>query len=178
MEIFLDNIAMPENIIVKIIGTGIILLFNPSSRFMAKRFIAHAGFLTSKSELRIGQITQLVCAFINLCCVIALAVIWGVEPKNVIIVFSSLFTVIGVALFAQWSILSNITAGIVIFFTMPFRIGDEIEILDKDHPIKATVENVMTFTIHLRTEDGDLVVMSNTLFFQKVLSVKETKNHF
>lgn len=178
MEQFLDELTIPENIVVRIIGTGIILLLNPSLRFMAKRFIAHAGFLTSKSELRIGQITKIVCMFINLCCVITLAIIWGVEPKNVIIVFSSLFTVIGVALFAQWSILSNITAGIVIFFSMPFRIGDEIEIMDKEFPIKATVENVMTFTIHLRTEDGNLVVMSNTLFYQKVLSIKETRSNF
>lgn len=173
-----DNLVIPENVTMRIIATGLVLLLNPSLRFMAKRFISHTGFLTSKSELRIGQITKIVCMFINLTCILALAIIWGVEPKNVMIVFSSLFTVIGVALFAQWSILSNITAGIVIFFSMPFRIGDEIEILDKDHPIKATVENVMTFTIHLRTEEGNLVVMSNTLFFQKVLSIKDSKNNF
>lgn len=174
----IDNVVLPENIGVRIVATILLLLLNPSARFMAKRFIAHTGFLTSKSELRIGQITKIVCIFINLMCILALAIIWGVEPKNVMIVFSSLFTVIGVALFAQWSILSNITAGIVIFFSMPFRIGDEIEIMDKDHPIKATIENVMTFTIHLRTEEGNLVVMSNTLFFQKVLSIRETKNNF
>lgn len=78
-------------------------------------------------------------------------------------------------MFAQWSILSNITAGIVLFFSMPFRIGDEIEIIDKDHPIKATIENVLTFTIHLRREEGDLVIMSNTQFLQKVISIKDNK---
>lgn len=174
MEEFLDQISISPQVMVRIIATGLLLLINPSLRFAAKKFIAHAGFLTSKSELRINQITKLVCMLVNLACIITLAIIWGVEPGNVIIVFSSLFTIIGVAMFAQWSILSNITAGIVVFFSMPFRIGDEIEILDKDHPIKAVVENVMTFTIHLRTEEGNLVVMSNTLFFQKVLSIKDS----
>lgn len=176
MEEFINQISIPENYIVKIVATGILLLLNPSLRYLAKKFIAHAGFLTAKSELRINQIAKLVCFLINIGCVLTLAIIWGVEPRNAIIVFSSLFTIIGVAMFAQWSILSNITAGIVIFFSMPFRIGDEIEILDKDHPIKAVVENVMTFTIHLRTEEGNLVVMSNTLFFQKVLTIKDSKN--
>lgn len=176
MEDFLNEISIPENYVIKLIGTAILLLVNPSLRFLAKKFVAHTGFLTSKSELRINQITKLICLLINVACVITLAIIWGVDPKNVIIVFSSLFTIIGVAMFAQWSVLSNITAGIIIFFSMPFRIGDEIEILDKDYPIKAVVENVMTFTIHLRTEEGNLVVMSNTLFLQKVLSVKDSRN--
>ena len=43
----------------------------------------------------------------------------------------------GVAMFAQWSILSNITSGIILFFSFPFKIGDLILIHDKDFPIEA-----------------------------------------
>lgn len=176
MEEIIDIITQNENILVRVIATAVLLLLNPSLRYLAKKFTRHIGSLGSKSEMRINRTVSVVAGIINLSCIITLAIIWGVEPKNVLVVFSTLFTIIGVAMFAQWSILSNITAGIVIFFSMPFRIGDEIEIIDKDHPIKATVENVLTFTIHLRREEGDLVIMSNTQFLQKVISIKDVNN--
>ncbi len=44
---------------------------------------------------------------------------------------SSIFAVLGVALFAQWSILSNLTASVLIFFVFPYRIGDRVKVSDK-----------------------------------------------
>ena len=175
MEEIIDNISNNEHIIIRLIVTGILLFLNPSLRYIAKKFVERIGIAGLKTETRISRMIRVVCMIINLSTIITLAIIWGVEVQNIIIVFSSLFTVIGVAMFAQWSILSNITANIVIYFSMPFRIGDEIEIIDKDHPIRATVENVLTFTIHLRREEGDLVIMSNTQFLQKVISIKERR---
>lgn len=174
MEIgdFLE-IDVPSHFWMRIIITGVLLILNPSSKYLIKRIILHIGILESKSELRINQIIRLINMIINLSFIVTLAIIWGVDPGRMLVVFSSVFAIIGVALFAQWSILSNVTAGIVIFFSMPFRIGDRIEIIDKDHPIVATVENVLTFTIHLRTDEDDLIVMSNTQFLQKVFSIKK-----
>lgn len=175
MEEIIKNISNHEYIVFRLVVTGIILLLNPSLRYMAKKLVERIGLAGLKTEARIARMIRVVCVIINLTTIITLAIIWGVEVQNIIIVFSSLFTIIGVAMFAQWSILSNITASIVIYFSMPFRIGDEIEIIDKDHPIKATVENILTFTIHLRREEGDLVIMSNTQFLQKVISLKDAK---
>jgi hypothetical protein len=49
----------------------------------------------------------------NILALIAVILIWGVQAKDIIII-SSITTVVGVAMFAQWSILSNIT-GIILF---------------------------------------------------------------
>lgn len=170
------EIDIPAYFWTKIIVTGILLILIPSIKYLTKRFVVKTGLLNSKSELRIAQTSKLISMIINLFAIVTIAIIWGVDPGKVFVVFSSVFAIIGVALFAQWSVLSNITAGIIIFFSMPFRIGDKIEIIDKDHPIVATVENVLTFTIHLRTDEGDLVVMSNTQFLQKVFSIKGPKS--
>lgn len=170
------EIDIPAYFWTKIIVTGILLILIPSIKYLTKRFVVKTGLLNSKSELRIAQTSKLISMIINLFTIVTIAIIWGVDPGKVFVVFSSVFAIIGVALFAQWSVLSNITAGIIIFFSMPFRIGDKIEIIDKDHPIVATVENVLTFTIHLRTDEGDLVVMSNTQFLQKVFSIKGPKS--
>ena len=51
---------------------------------------------------------------------IALFIIWGVQLQSLNVFLSSIFAVIGVAFFAQWSILSNITAGVVMFFSFPY----------------------------------------------------------
>ena len=77
----------------------------------------------------------------------------------------------GVASFAQWSILSNITAGIIIFFSYPFKIGDKIKIHDKDFPIEGEIDDIKAFYIVLRTIDGEMITYPNNLLMQKGISV-------
>src|SRR5690606_36495065 len=48
--------------------------------------------------------------------------IWGVNQSELIVFIGSFLAVLGVAFFAQWSILSNITAGIIIFFSHPVKL--------------------------------------------------------
>ena len=67
---------------------------------------------------------------------IILIVLWGVDTKNIFLTLSSVFAVVGIALFAQWSVLSNITAGVILFFSSAYRIGNYIKILDKDLPVE------------------------------------------
>ena len=49
-------------------------------------------------------------------CLIILLIIWGVKQSELAVFVGSVLTVVGVAMFAQWSILSNITSSIVLFF--------------------------------------------------------------
>ena len=105
----------------------------------------------------------------------ALLLIWGVEPNQVGVLFSSVFAVIGIGLFAIWSILSNVTAGVILYFYYPFKIGDRIKILDKDFPVdSAVIEDIQAFQIHLRTDSGELVTYPNNLILQKSISTIKT----
>ena len=113
---------------------------------------------------------------INVTALVLLFVIWGVEPQNVLLSLSSIFAVIGVALFAQWSILSNLTSGIIIFFTMHIKIGDRIKIYDKDFPIEAEIADIKSFNIYLKTDDGEQVIYPNNLILQKGISVISQDN--
>lgn len=96
---------------------------------------------------------------------------WGMDLGDLSIVFSSAFAVIGVALFAIWSILSNVTSGIIMFFSFPYRIGDKIKIHDKDMPIEAVIEDIRAFHLHLRTDDGELTTYPNNLILQKAVTL-------
>jgi len=105
------------------------------------------------------------------------AFILGVEIKDLALVFSSMFAILGITLFANWSILSNVTSGIIMFFSFPYKIGDKIKIHDKDHEIEAIIEDIRSFQIHLRQNNGDLITYPNNMLLQKAVTLVE-KNAF
>ncbi|MCD2259664.1 mechanosensitive ion channel domain-containing protein [Psychroserpens luteolus] len=101
------------------------------------------------------------------------AFILGVSTSDLALVFSSVFAVIGIGLFAIWSILSNVTSGIIMFFSFPYKIGDKIKIHDKDYEIEAIIEDIRSFQIHLRKDNGNLVTYPNNLLLQKAITLIE-----
>jgi small-conductance mechanosensitive channel len=74
-----------------------------------------------------------------------------------------------VALFAQWSILSNITASLLIFFGFPYRVGDWVKICDKDDDITGHIIEISTFHVILQRLNGDIVTYPNSLILQKAV---------
>ncbi|TXK37004.1 mechanosensitive ion channel [Pontibacter qinzhouensis] len=102
---------------------------------------------------------------------ITLAAIWGLDQKELLLFISSTITVLGVAFFAQWSILSNVTSGLVLFFSHPLRIGDNIRIFDKDFEVEGRLQDISVFFMHIETKDGKNITMPNTLALQKIISI-------
>ena len=93
--------------------------------------------------------------------------IWGVDYNGILLFGSSVIAIGGVALFAQWSILSNITASVVIFFNYPARIGDHIRILDADNTVEGTIVDIKVFHVLLIYSEKNLINYPNNLFIQK-----------
>jgi small-conductance mechanosensitive channel len=83
----------------------------------------------------------------------------------------STFAVVGVALFANWSILSNVTASFILYFSFPYKIGDRVRIHDKDLPVTAVIEDIKGFYTILRTAEGELIIYPNNLLMQKGVSI-------
>ena len=122
--------------------------------------------------------TNLILKFTNIAltiiAIVILTLIWSVNYRDLGVMLSSVFAVIGVALFAQWSILSNITAGVIIFFSFPFKIGNTIRILDKElldpnntDLDKFVIEDIRAFHLHLRRSNGEILTYPNNLVLQK-----------
>lgn len=145
-------------------------------------------FILKKAAQRVGHSsgihmtrTRLMFKYINVLVTILviffLSLTWGYNPQELALIFSSVFAIIGVALFAIWSILSNITAGIILFFSFPYKIGSRIRIHDKDAPIEAIIEDIKAFHLHLRTLEGELITYPNNLLLQKAVSLVEMEYH-
>ncbi len=97
--------------------------------------------------------------------------IWGVDQADLLVFFSSFIAVLGIALFAQWSMLSNVTASILLFVNHPAKIGDQIQLLDKDFPYVGEIRDIGLFFITIRTEDGEVLTIPNGLIFQKMVKI-------
>lgn len=106
-----------------------------------------------------------------------LCLFWGVDYSSLVVAASSTLAVMGVAFFAQWSILSNITASIVIFFTYPTRIGDRVRILDTETTtVEGSIIDINLFQVLIETADSGVVNYPNNLFIQKpVLRLRKKK---
>jgi small-conductance mechanosensitive channel len=107
---------------------------------------------------------------------ILLAIIWGVQLKEFTVFISSVMAVIGVAFVAQWSILSNLTASVLLFFNHPLRIGDHIRVQDKDFDWTGHVEDITGFYVFMKTDKGEQITIPNSIVIQRTIEILEAKN--
>lgn len=153
--------------ITLVVFVALRIIFNS----LIKRISKKSGF----SESRTILVAKYINILINTLAVVSLITIWGVKSEQIFLVISSVLTIIGVAFFAQWSILSNVTAGIILFFSFPFKIGDTIRIMDKDFPIEAEIEDIKSFYTLLKTSDGEEISYPNNLLLQKGIVIVPNK---
>lgn len=131
------------------------------------KIINRLGVYKEVPESRIINVQKFFKILMFLIAIISVLAIWGVGYRGVFIFASSIIAVLGVALFAQWSLLSNITAGVIIFFSFPARIGDKIEIIDGSNVITGTIIEINVFQLLLRDDKGFDIYYPNNLVFQR-----------
>lgn len=155
----------------EVIATAILLAIVVFLRMVTAKLIRRYATLSSIMEHRTNLVIKYIHILISIFALVGIIVIWGVEKNDILLTLSSVTTVVGVAMFAQWSILSNITSGIILFFFFPFRIGDIILVHDKDFPIRAEIEDIKAFHIYLKNEAGERITYPNNLLLQKGISI-------
>lgn len=161
--------------------TAIVLLVFVVTGYISRTLIKKYAKTAHLSEHR----TNVIMKYINffMMCVFAMIIfaIWGIKSSQLLAFFTGTLTLIGVAFFAQWSILSNITSGMILFFSFPFRIGDVIQVHDKDFPIEAQIEDIKAFHTLLRNREGELITYPNSLLLQKgvtIVPIKQENKEF
>ncbi|THF59369.1 mechanosensitive ion channel domain-containing protein [Pseudothauera rhizosphaerae] len=100
---------------------------------------------------------------------------FGVSGTVLWTAFTGFATVAAVAFFAAWSVLSNIFCALLIFTTRPFRLHDQVELLENGEKpgLKGEVIdiNLVYTTLQERLPDGSNTVLRlpNSLFFQRAI---------
>jgi len=95
-------------------------------------------------------------------CVLALAIVWG-EFASVLVFAGTALTLLGVALFASWSLLSNITAYFILMLHPAFRRGTFVRILDADNYMEGYIADLNLFSVRLITESREVAIYPNNL---------------
>ena len=100
----------------------------------------------------------------------------GVSAAVLWTAFTGFAAVAAVAFFAVWSVLSNIFCSVLIFTTRPFRLYDQIEVLENGEKqgLRGTVVDVNLIYTTLQEEEtegrpGSTLQIPNSLFFQRAV---------
>ncbi|MDI9258376.1 mechanosensitive ion channel domain-containing protein [Flavobacterium sedimenticola] len=157
------------------IGTGLVIFLVIFLRIIVTKAVRRYAKSHTGIEKRTNLVIKYIHLLINILALISLIVIWGVQKNDILFTLSSIATVVGVAMFAQWSILSNITSGIILFFSFPFKIGDVIKIHDKDFAVEGEIIDINAFHVDLITKEGEHIIYPNNLLLQKGISIVRAK---
>ncbi|MBU2018151.1 MAG: mechanosensitive ion channel family protein [Bacteroidetes bacterium] len=157
---------------IKIIETAIAIVVFLIMRFLTIKVInktVNNSILHKTRGKIIKKVFQIVLITITL---IFILTVWGVNQSELFVFMASVLTVIGIALFAQWSHLSNITSGIIIFFNHSVKLDETVSILDKDYEVEGRISDIGLFFIKLKTEHNEEVMLPNNIFLQKMIKKK------
>lgn len=171
------TIPFIDNYYRELVATVILLIVFTILRWIFLSIITRYGTHLEVSDSRVKLIKKYANVATTSLAVFLLFAIWGIKGEQIFLVISSVLTLIGVAFFAQWSILSNITSGVILFFSFPFKIGDRIKILDKDFPIEAEIEDIKSFYTLLKTTNGEEISYPNNLLLQKGIVILPKIEH-
>lgn len=152
-------------------------------KFAFSKAVRKVGKIGDFNQVRTNLIVKYLSGALTITTIAIFTLIWGVNFRDLGVLLSSVFAVIGVALFAQWSILSNITAGVIIFFSYPFKIGNTVRIMDKEISDSENVnenifviEDIRAFHLHLRRRNGEILTYPNSLVLQKGVALVSMYN--
>ncbi len=158
---------------VQLLETFAILVLYIIAFFVTKTIINNALKNTQLQRARRKMIVKAVQLFSTITVLILLAGVWGLEQREIAVFASTILTALGIGFFAQWSLLSNITSSIILFFNHPLKLGDTIKVLDKDFTVEGEVTELTYFFVHIKTSNKEIITIPNSLILQKSISVIE-----
>lgn len=155
----------------KIIESLVVFFLFILIRLITNKFINKAIINKITQKSRSQLIKKAINFIVITVCLIILLIIWGVKQSDLAVFIGSILTVIGVAMVAQWSLISNITASILIFFNHSIKIGDKISIMEnKDYEIRGVIMDIgLIFTTLNTLEFDEEITLPNNIFIQKTI---------
>ncbi|SDW56385.1 mechanosensitive ion channel domain-containing protein [Flavobacterium degerlachei] len=144
-------------------------------RFATIKFLSKIQTKYDYSKYRMRPILKFINLAVFIILVTIIIAIWGVEQTKLLTFITSVLAVIGIALFAQWSILSNISSALIIFISHPVKLGESITIIDKEFDITGRVSDIGLFYVIMKTETDEKIMIPNNLFLQKATKINSGK---
>lgn len=97
--------------------------------------------------------------------------IWGFDFKHLFTLATGILALTGVAMFASWSILSNVTAFFIILIQDKFKVGSYLRILDMDNYIEGELVDITLINTRFKTEKNEIIIYPNNQLLAKIIIV-------
>lgn len=162
---------------INLVWTGVTLLFYLLvTRWVIPRVEKNiaATRLRSGSALKGLFAARMVVGVITFALVL---LVWGIDFSGLLVLSTSIITLTGVALFAQWSLISNITAYFILLTNVAYRRGNYLRIVEGDNYIEGYIADVGPFVTRLITTERETVLYPNNLILTRPL-VLNPKTHW
>ncbi len=166
----IQELINQESAIQIVLSLAVVLTYFILRR-LSSRSIFRRALVFNFDQARIAGIRQIFRILIGIFMLVLLGMIWEVSLEGLSVYIASILAVIGVGLFATWSIVSNVTASIILFFFFPIKIGSKIKIIDGDNSVLGEVLSLSPFSIRIKTSDESEVYYPNNLAIQKGISL-------
>lgn len=150
-------------IILTIVAVLIFVGFNVFLRFVKQ----HSGSARNPSNAHLKNLVRVLRSIGIIILGIVVIMIWGFEIEDVWIFTTTVLGFLGVALFAVWSLISNIFAAYILFFSKPFELADTITYMDAPNTITGEVIDMTLFYVKIRTSDSRIANIPNNIILQK-----------
>jgi small-conductance mechanosensitive channel len=159
--------GIAASVIIQIIISLFLIILYFVVRKLVSGIVHRHGRKHKMGKARAIYILKLLDTGMVMLLIIVVSFVWGVTVQGLSLYFASLFTIIGIGFVAQWSILSNITASIILFFYYPFHINSMVKVFDGDNSIVGKVVDITIFSVKIRLENNEFVSYPNNLLLQK-----------
>jgi small-conductance mechanosensitive channel len=120
--------------------------------------------LKSEEALRAYHMIRIVVGILTFAVIL---IAWGIDFSGLLVISTSIITLTGVAFFASWSLLSNVTAYFLILSQASFRRGNFMRVLDADNYVEGFISEINLFSTKLITDDREIIVYPNNLILTR-----------
>jgi small-conductance mechanosensitive channel len=150
-----------------VVWSGVVLLIYLA---MSRKLLPKLEINIEKSKLKSSSAIKGLFAARVLVATLSIALLllaWGIDFSGLLVLSTSILTVTGVALFASWSLISNITAYFILLTNVAYRRGNYVRILDGDNYIEGVIADVGPFSTRLVTADRETLMYPNNLILTR-----------
>ncbi len=165
LDILLDQYKL-------VVTLGVMLLF-PLLVSVQKKLLSRAlpANTDQHRRYRAELLLKIILAFVVLC---LLLVFWGIELRGLLVLGSSLFAMLGVALFAGWSLLSNLTSFLLMLVQNDCRVGYWVRVIDGANFVEGKIIEMGLINVVLENLDGQRVLYPNNLFITRPVVISRS----
>ena len=158
-----------------VVWSGLVLLIYLA---MSRKLLPKLETNIVKSKLKSNSAIKGLFAARVIVATVSLALLllaWGIDFSGLLVLSTSIITVTGVALFASWSLISNITAYFILLTNVAYRRGNYVRILDGDNFIEGVIADVGSFSTRWLTAERETLMYPNNLILTRpvLLNPKE-----